>query len=505
MKQPRDYQLACFDAIRSAFKRRLMRVIVVLATGLGKTVIFVLIACMVRTKGGRVLILVNRDVLCDQAALELVANGLHPAIERGADKASPMSELVVGSIQTMCGQRLLKWMPEHFRMVICDEVHGSAAESFKAVLDHFKSAYHIGVTATPNRHDGLGLWNGYEEIVFEMPLYGRETEDGIMCASGVGDGWLCGLRFIEIPVPITLDDRIATKKTLSEAEESGEFGLDGYLKRIYESSGAYLIERKALQFFPNCKSSIEAAEAYRSMGLNARHIEGPGGPASMNKSQIAEIIEWYRHEKHAVLCNAELLAVGYNQPDIDTIGLIRLIKSETAYLQKLGRGTRVIADVDSLATREERLAAIYASEKPECIVLDLCIQNKEHNLATPACLVTDNSAEKAALREARKSGKSIDVSQMETLLRAKRETDRDAAMAVMAEQVANAAKKTKKGKEPYYGHILLKPDGASLPCSDAAMRYLRSQGYTGTTQLTKQKCYLITELFKKHKQKLQLA
>lgn len=505
MKQPRPYQTDCFEAIRGAFNRKLRRVIVVLATGLGKTVIFTLIAVMVRAKKGRVLVLVNRDVLADQAAAELSENGLHPSIERGADKASPLSDMVVGSIQTMNGDRLKKWNRDHFRMVVCDECHGSSAKTFKAVLDHFEGAFHIGVTATPNRHDKKGLWHGYEDIVYEMPLKERIEKDGKVTPGGIEEGWLCDLLFREIPVPITLDDKIAICKSLSEAEEAGEYGLESHLKRIYEAAAPEHQGRKALDFFPNCLSSIAAAEAYRSYGINARHIEGVGGPAGMTKKSIAETLEWFRGEKVATLCNSELLAVGYNQPDINMIGMVRLIKSETAYLQKLGRGTRTIAKVDGLPDKASRLAAIAASVKPCCTVLDLCIQNQDHNLCNPAMLVTADKDEQAFIRKQRKPGCISDFKEFEEMLRAKRTMDKDEALAKMSEQVANAARKKAKGDVPYFEHIFKHFIHGKKPVSDAQLRYLRVLGYPGRTDITALQASRLIDLFVEHKKGLQLA
>lgn len=502
MRSPRSYQTACFDAIRNSFSRGLKRVIVVLATGLGKTVIFVLIAMMVRAKQGRVLILVNRDVLADQSAQELVENGMHPSIERGADKASPMSDLVVGSIQTMSGARLKKWNRDHFKFIVCDECQGSAASTFKAVLDHFEVAFHLGVTATPNRHDRKGLWSGYEEIVFEMPLKQRIESDGTITPGGIEEGWLCDLVFREIPVPITLDDRIATCKKLSEAEEAGEYGLESHLQRIFEACAPDHTARKSLDFFPNCTSSFAAAEAFRRHGINARHIEGPGGPNGMTKRDIAETLEWFKNEKVATLCNAELLSVGYNQPDINMIVLARLIKSETAYLQKIGRGTRTIAEVDLCVGRQARLDAIMVSAKPLCTVLDLCIQNEDHNLCNPAMLVTGDKDEQKFLRKLRKgNGNMVDLNDTDELLRAKRITDKDAALAMLSEQVANAAeKKAIKTGEPYYRHILQKFVNGKSPATNPQMVYLKRLGYTGPDSISSQQAHLIIDIFKKHKQ-----
>lgn len=522
MRKPRPYQQACFDAGRDAFKAGLRRIIFVLATGLGKTVIFVLVAIMVRAKGGRVLILVNRDVLCGQAADELKENGMHPVIECADDKASPLADLVVGSIQTMAsGKRIEKWNRDHFRMVICDECHGSSAATFAKVLDYFESAFHIGVTATPNRHDKKGLWKGYEKIVFEMPLKERREEiDGkeIVVPGGIEEGWLCDLVFKPVPVPITLGEKAAKCKSMSEDDEAGDYGIGPFMEAIIEQSVEEYRGMKALNFFPNCTSSFESAQKFRDAGLNARHIEGVGvreyiiggKPQRVvtTKESIKETLAWFAGEKEAMLCNAQLLSVGYNQPDINVIGLTRLIKSETTYLQTLGRGTRTVADIDQWAEGSalDRRCAISFSSKPFCKVVDLLIQNEEHNLCDPAMLITDNKEDREHIRSERRSGKQIDLATVDEMIRAKRTTDREKALAQMTDAIANAAHKAQAKKfGPYLGHILKREVRPGWkPTSEKQIKYLRELGYNGIAP-SAWHAHQIIDVLEKHRKKEEYA
>lgn len=460
MKQQRYYQGEATVAVRDAFKRKLKGVLVVMATGMGKTVLFVNWAKLAMAKGGRVLVLVDRDVLCDQAAEELKEFGMHPLVERGVDKASPMSALVVGSIQTMQGDRLLKWNQDHFALVILDEAHKSAASTFRNTLNRFRGSYHVGVTATPNRPDKRGLWDGYQEIVYEFPLKSRLNKDGTETLGAVEDGWLCDPEFTELPVPITLDDRVATKKSLTEAEEAGIFDTDNYLQKVFTEAAAQVNGYKSLYFWNSCRNSKDAAECFRSLGLEAMHIDG-----YLSKNKIIDIIGskkekvagWFNEGPRRVLCNCDLLGVGYNQPDIELIGLGRIYKSTTAYLQAIGRGTRVLADVDSYPTKELRLEAIKLSAKPKLRVIDLAIQNTEHNLATPACLVTDDPRELEAIKKAKK-GAPMSIEEMKNAVKALRASDGEASRRKLAEDLANAAEKRKRQTAlPYLGHILRKP------------------------------------------------
>jgi superfamily II DNA or RNA helicase len=289
----RDYQQRFIDCIRSAFVSGERGICGELFTGAGKAFVLAVIAKMVRDRGGRCLCLVNRDNLVEQLFKSLCEQGLHPVMERGQDKASPMSDLVVGSIQTLQNDRLKKWSPEHFKMVICDEVHFAAADTFKATLNHFKSAFHLGLTATLLRHDKKGLWEGYKKDVFHMSL----TE-------GIEQGWLVPLIFQELPVPIIVDKKAATKKMFTESDEVELFDQNDYLPRLFAAAATECVGKKALMFWPGCKASEKAAEHFNGQGIESQHVDG-----YMSKTSSAQKLEWFATCETGVLHNADLLCL----------------------------------------------------------------------------------------------------------------------------------------------------------------------------------------------------
>lgn len=483
MKLARPYQSDCHNAIRDAFRKGKRRVIAELATGLGKTVIFVLATTMACAKGKRVLILVNRDILIEQAIMELQTNGVYAQREQGQDRALLTAQVVVGSIQSMQGDRLKKWPSDYYALVITDEVHGSASKSFKTVLDHFQSAYHIGVTATAERHDKRGLWSGFEDIVYSMSL--KEAID---------QGWLCGFRFHELDCPVTVDLKLAKHATFGEDEEV--FDSKKYLPRLAELTVEHATGKKGLLFLPNCRVSLQFASMLKSLGLNAEHIDS----SYMTPKRTSELLSWFKEAKEGILCNADLLSVGFNQPDINLIGLYRPIASTPMYKQRLGRGTRPIAAIDDYDTAEGRLQAIAESAKPHCDVLNVFFENGSHDLATPSVLLTDDREEQKELNKARKPGQNVDLAQLELQLKAKRMADVEEEMRKYAEKVANSQEKKKRGA-PFIGHILrMKHNGNEA--SSGQMFYLKKLGYKHEgPSLSKQQAYLITETYKRQKAK----
>lgn len=458
MRQPRPYQSKAFDEIRAAFKRSLRRVLIELATGLGKTVIFVLIALMVKAKGGRVLILVNRDVLVSQAIGELRENGVYADREQADQRASLTSEIVVASVQSLQKKWLERWPKDHFKLVVTDECHGSASKTFKAILDHFIGAYHVGVTATAERHDKKGLWKGYEEIVYSVSL-----------KEGIDEGWLCGFDFHDLDCPVTLDEKLAHQSAFKETDEV--FDSQKYLPRLAECAASESEGRKGLFFLPNCRVSNQFAGMLKERGLNAEHIDS----SYMTPAETSRLLEWFKNQTHAILCNSDLLSVGYNRPEIDTIGLFRPIASTPMYKQRLGRGTRPIANVDAFDTVEGRLHAIAESTKPVCKVLNVFWENGDHDLASPSCLITDDEEERKALDKERKPGQKQDFASMEAQLKAKRMADQAEEMRKFAEKVANSQAKKSRGKL-YIADILKYRNPAHKPASDAFVKYVRKLG-----------------------------
>lgn len=466
----RQYQLDAITAIRDAFRNGKRGVIIVLPTGMGKAMIIATVAKLVLEKNKRVLVLVNRDNLVEQLRASLIEQGMLPIIERGLDKASPMSDCVIGSIQTLQGKRLKRWNTDHFDLIFCDECHGSASASFHNVLDYF-IGQHVGCTATPERHDKEGLWKGYEEICYQKTF----TE-------AVEEGWLCDFEFHELPVPIFVSDEAAKKRMWTEADETLSLAND--LPRIFEAGAIASEGRKCLAFWSNCHSSLEADKFFQSHGLESKHVEGPGGPAQMNRDTVNEIIEWFKESSPRVLHNCQLLTTGFDQPDIDQILMGRLVRSEPLMRQMLGRGTRAACVIDGLPDAEARKVTIAGSSKPFCRVQDLMVQlgDVRNRFADASVLITQDEQERKWIKElTRSEGRPFTMAELEGKLRAKRDTDKEAALAKLLEDTANAQKKAARrqrmnGQGPYVGHILqMQPqnENGRKPATEKQVSYLR--------------------------------
>ena len=169
----RTYQIDVIDSLRAELQHH-RRVLAVMPTGAGKTHTFCTIAQLSTFKNHNVLILVHRSELIDQTSARLnsmdVPHGViaprHPVTH---------AQVQVASIHAVA--RRLSAFPWSPNLVIVDEAHHCAARSWKQVLDGYPNAHVVGWTATPQRLDGKGLSDSFDQLI-EGPSVRRLIELG---------------------------------------------------------------------------------------------------------------------------------------------------------------------------------------------------------------------------------------------------------------------------------------------------------------------------------------
>jgi len=178
----REYQEECIQAVLSYLEAGHKRLGVSLATGSGKTVIFTHLIDRLPATGNaaQTLILAHRRELVEQAARHctLAYPDKHVDIEMGNNQASGAADITVASIQSITsGDRLHKFDPARYKLVLVDEAHHIVSHTYLHVLEHFglrhaadwreKSAPAlVGVSATFSRFDGRALGAVIDHIVY---------------------------------------------------------------------------------------------------------------------------------------------------------------------------------------------------------------------------------------------------------------------------------------------------------------------------------------------------
>ena len=131
-----------------------------MATGLGKTMTFTHIK-----RKGRVLVLAHREELITQPVKYYDC----PVGIEMASQYSNGEEVVIASIMSLT-HRLNKLKPNDFDIIIIDEAHHAAAQSYKKIINYFKPRLLLGFTATPNRGDKVRLDDVFQKIIFQRDL-----------------------------------------------------------------------------------------------------------------------------------------------------------------------------------------------------------------------------------------------------------------------------------------------------------------------------------------------
>lgn len=366
----RYYQRACNTAVFESFKTN-RSCLVVLATGLGKTQIFCSVA---RAWRGRVLVLCHREELIDQARkrLELMCRE-RVEVEQGQVK-SGRARIVVGSVQTVYRPDRLEALARKggFSLIIVDEAHHYISDTYRKPLEFFSDAKILGVTATPDRGDGRALAAVFDDVAFTM-----DVRDGVRA------GYLVPPRGREVFIEeINLDLVSANRGDLAigELDEALIKGVEGVVHGMLK----YTAEKQGILFLPGVKSSVLAAARLNALKPGcARSIDGNTPPAERNKNT-----EDFRNGKFQLLCNCMIATEGFDAPAVAVVGMARMTTSRGLCAQCVGRGLRplpgVVDGIEGEDRAQDRRAAILASPKPGCLIVDFTGKNSKHRLMTPA-------------------------------------------------------------------------------------------------------------------------
>jgi len=381
----RPYQAEADESVEAGWSmieegRTIRTQLVTMATGCGKTPFMGMVARRAYDRGGRVLCLAHTDELIEQARDKFSKlTGLPAAKEKAEDRALLDDRIVVGSVQTLCRQaRLDTWPRDHFNLIEVDECHRSLADSYQRVLGHFDSARVVGVTATADRGDKKALGEFYQRLAYDYPM-----------VKAVKDGWL--VRPLVQTLPLEIDLRgVKTSATSEGSDLNGQqvgHVLEPFLGEIARAIKQEAGHRKILIFMPSVDTSAKMAAAMREAGFAADFVAGN------DKDRSAKIARYQRGELQ-VLCNAMLLTEGFDCDDIDCVVCLRATKIRALYVQMVGRGTRPLASIvgalGAAESAEERCRIIAQSRKPHVLLLDPLWLYEQHDLTTPASLVTAN-------------------------------------------------------------------------------------------------------------------
>ena len=378
---PRPYQSRCVAAICDALETH-SSTLAVLATGLGKTVVF---SHLAKRWPGRVLVLAHRDELIRQAVEKLEAiTGEIVGVEMGPESLDENGlikpRLVVSSVQTMSRpKRQQKFRPCEFGLVIIDEAHHAVARSYRDCIAHFQQSPTLrllGVTATPKRSDQLAMGQVFQSVSFD---YGIEP--------AIQDGWLVPVRQQVVTVQgLDFSGVRSVAGDLNEADLEAIIAQEKILHATAVPTIDIVGDLPSLVFCVTVNHAKLLAEVLcRYKPESAVALDG-STPMEVRRQEI----ERFRRGQVQFLCNCGLFLEGFDAPNTAAVIMARPTKSLALYTQVLGRGTRPLPGiVDTHAESEPhiRRQAIADSAKPSMLVVDFVGNSGRHKIISAADLL----------------------------------------------------------------------------------------------------------------------
>lgn len=317
----REYQHQLKNNIRGFFSGGQRSVILCSPTGSGKTVTFADICRETVSRGMKVMIMVDRKELIEQAVDKLESYGLNPEIITGGVKYYDFNaNCYVATVQTLKRRKYPR-----VDLLVVDEAHKQIFDDVVLEYRQRWNAFVIGATATPIRKGKAmkQLGSIYNQIV-----------EAVSISQLIADGFLSPARTFGSIIDL---DGVKTR--------GGDYALDDMFN-LYDKPflydglikhwNQYARNRKTIVFNINVEHSIKTRNAFRMAGISCEHVDG-----NTPKKEREMILRNFKNGKFQVLCNVDILTTGYDEPSIGCVVVNRRTKSIPLWLQMCGRGSRI--------------------------------------------------------------------------------------------------------------------------------------------------------------------
>jgi len=351
-KRPRAYQEAAITHVLENIVKGNKKTLLTMATGTGKTfTAFQLIWKLVKSKKmHRVLFLSDRIFLKDQAFndFEAFRQGSEDArckIEGGSFNKN--RNIYFATYQTLFANNLYKQIPtDFFDLIVIDECHRSRYGDWGIILDHFGSAYQLGMTATPKREDNIDVYKYFGDPVYEYSL-----------GQAIDDGYLVPYKIYKVTTNLYKDGL-----HVNEAEEviyDDEVDPE-QVKEYYEPTEYERVVTIPDQIDLLCKKIVDVLDRTDPYGktivfcVDMAHaqlvkdkfneIKGDESYSSRVVSEDRDDLTKFRDKempKPVIATTVDLLSTGIDIPHLRNIVFMRPINSKVLFKQILGRGSRL--------------------------------------------------------------------------------------------------------------------------------------------------------------------
>jgi superfamily II DNA or RNA helicase len=368
--EPNTMQLAALEAIAGIRAEGKRKAIVISATGTGKTILSALDVRAMNPR--RVLFVVHREQILDKTISEYqrVLGGLSTDYGKltGTVK-QPDRRYLFATVQTLAQPGALeRFSPGAFDYVLIDEAHRAGATSHQRVLDYFRPQFLLGLTATPERTDGVNVFELFDyNVPYEIRL------NHALEADMLAPFHYYGVADVTYADGTTTTDETDLKLLISPERVD-------HVVRAIENYGQAGVAPRGLIF---CGRKDEARAL--SVALNERTLRGaPLRTVALTGDDPIPHREAVVHQLEAgqldYILTVDIFNEGVDIPSVNQVIMLRQTQSAIVFVQQLGRGLR------------------KADGKEYLVVIDF-IGNYANNYLVPIALFGDESLNKESLRK----------------------------------------------------------------------------------------------------------
>ena len=319
--QLRDYQIEVLDHLRTSLKQGAKAPLLVLPTGAGKTVIFSELAKDFVAQDKNVLILVHRRELVKQACEKLDLIDVDYGVIASGFDSNEDSSLQVASVYTLWRRIAANkdtFVPD---VIIFDEAHHVAAGTWTTIIDKYKTALRVGVTATPIRLDNRPLGKFFDRLI-----------NGVQVNHLVSKGYLCDHKVFagaELPDLSKLKERRGDYQAKDLKEVMDQPVIIGDAVHQYKK---HLSNKPAIAFCVDIAHATKVLQQFKKEGVKAELLTG-----SMKLDERDNVLNRLRSHKTHVVVSVDVISEGTDLPCVSGAILLRPTKSQALYMQQVGR------------------------------------------------------------------------------------------------------------------------------------------------------------------------
>lgn len=333
--QPRFAQIPALEELQNSREEGYNKAMVVMATGLGKTYLAAFFAKSFK----RVLFIAHLEEILYQSekSFKRVLPDASTGIYNGKEK-NPSADIIFASIQTLSRKtHLERFSADAFDLIIVDEFHHAAANSYQKVLAYFNPEFLLGITATPDRND-------YRDI---YAICEGNVAYRIEFIEAVNKKWLAPFSYYGV-----YDETdYSSIRWLGTRYDADELAVAQLKMSLAEKILAAWETRKQTRTLVFCSSILQAeflSDYFNQKGYRSVSLHSQSAPCLREKA----ILQLKKGEIDAIM-TVNLFNEGVDIPEADTLLFVRPTESLTVFTQQIGRGLRL------------------ADGKSHCVIIDL--------------------------------------------------------------------------------------------------------------------------------------